>query len=264
MKRSLTFACRTARRGLTLLELVVVMVILAAIAGIVLPLLPSMVTRAHTSTGATNISEVAKAIQTHQATYLKYPSNFDSLITGTSVVTYLPGAASGDLVVMNATAAHVDALQDSGITTVAQMVESAGGDWNPTFYPYGNSKANSPKLPTISTAIALNTPMATLSLAAKQRLGLLPDADTVYVAFGLGGYTTMQGKTLQEAPVHFADQQNEGPNVAYGRYGVVFQLTNGATPLEKALFAQVVAFHDDGLVNLGDHLNEYHSATPAE
>jgi prepilin-type N-terminal cleavage/methylation domain-containing protein len=269
MKRSLSFAARrprrSSRRGLTLIELIVVMLILAAVAGLVLPLLPSMVTRAHTSTGATNISEVAKAIQTHQATYLKYPSNFDSLITGTGVATYLPGAASGDLVVLNATASHVDALQDSGITTIAQMVEGAvGGDWNPTFYPYGANKALSPKSAPISTAIALNTPMATLSLAAKQRLGLATDADTVYVVFGLGGYTTMQGKTLQEAPVHFADKQDEGPNAAYGRYGVVFQLTSGTTALENALLTQVVAFHDDGVVNLGDHLVEYHSAVAAE
>lgn len=262
MNCSPAFAPRSLRRGLTLIELVVVMVILAAVAGIVLPLLPSMVTRAHTSTGATNISEVAKAIQTHQATYLKYPTNFDSLINDSgAVATYLPGAASGDFVVVNATDDYVDALQDSGITTVAQMIEAAGGDWSPTFYPYGDDKADSPKLPTISTPIALNMPLATLSLAAKQRLGLAADAGTVYVVFGLGGYTSMQGKTLQEAPIHFAEKQNEGPNVAYGRYGVVFQLTSGATPLENALLTQVVAFHGDGMVNLGDHLSEYHGAT---
>jgi len=272
MKRNLSFAAaarrsgplslsRTARRGLTLIELVVVMLILAAVAGIVLPLLPSMVTRAHSSTGATNISEVAKAIQTHQATYLNYPDNFDSLITGTgAVATYIPGAASGDLVVIDATDDHVDTLTDSGITNLAQMVESAGGDWNPTFYPYGANSALSPKLAPISTAIAEDTPLASLSLAAKQRLGLETDADTLYVVLGLGGYTSMQGKTMQEAPIHFAEKQNEGPNVAYGRYGVVFQLTFGTNPLEHARLVQIVAFHDDGLVNLSNHMAEYHEA----
>jgi prepilin-type N-terminal cleavage/methylation domain-containing protein len=259
MKRPFQFARRSLRRGLTLMELVVVMVILAAVAGIVLPLLPNMVTRAHTSTGATNISEVAKAIQTHQATHLTYPNFFDSLTTGPGVATYLPGATSGDFVVITATADHVDALDGVGITHLLQMNESAGGDWNPTFYPYGNDSTLSPRI-SHSTAIASTSQIATLSLTAKQRLGLNTDAST-YVVFGLGGHTSMQGRSLQEAPVHFADNPNEGPNVAYGRYGVVFQLTNGTTALENAQFAQIVAFHDDGVVNLGNHLAEYHAAT---
>jgi prepilin-type N-terminal cleavage/methylation domain-containing protein len=250
---------RTPRRGLTLIELVVVMVILAAVAGIVLPLLPSMVTRAHSSTSATNIGEVAKAIQTHHVTYLTYPNNLDSIVSGTGgVATYVPGAASGDFVVVNATADHVEAFEEVGVTSVAQMVESAGGDWNPTFYPYGANSAVSPKLAPISTVIAANTPFASLSLAAKQRLGLATDADTLYVVLGLGGYTSMQGKTLQEAPLHFADKQNQGPNKAYSRYGVVFQLTDGTRVLEKAQLTQIVAFHDDGVVGLNQHLAEYH------
>jgi prepilin-type N-terminal cleavage/methylation domain-containing protein len=266
MKRSCTFArpacsSRPHRRGLTLIELVVVMVILAAVAGIVLPLLPGMVTRAHSSTSATNIGEVAKAIQTHQAAYLAYPNNLDSIITGSgAVATYVPGAASGDFVVVNATANHVDSLNEVGVTHLAQMVESAGGDWNPTFYPYGANSALSPKVAPISTVIATGTPLATLSLAAKQRLGLATDADTLYVVLGMGGYTSMQGKTLQEAPVHFADKQGEGPNKAYARYGVIFQVTNGTQVLEKAQLTQVVAFHDDGIVGLNQHLAEYHEA----
>jgi hypothetical protein len=152
-------------------------------------------------------------------------------------------------------------LDGVGISHLLQMAESTvGGDWNPTFYPYGADSTLSPKV-THSTAIALNTPMATLTLAAKQRLGLETDANTTYVVFGLGGYTSMQGKSLQEAPVHFADKQNEGPNNAYARYGIVFQLTSGTNPLENALLTQVVAFHGDGLSGLNHHLSEYHAST---
>jgi prepilin-type N-terminal cleavage/methylation domain-containing protein len=262
MKRSFRFLRPAARRGLTLMELVVVMVILAAVAGIVLPLLPSMISRAHTSTGATNISELAKAVQTHQATYYSYPDNLDSLVTGTgAVATYLPGNASTDFAILNATAGHVDSLQEAGITRLAQMVESAGGDWNPTFYPYGSNSTQSPAAAPISTTIAAGTPMMSLTTTAKQRLGLATDANTTYVLFGIGGYTTMQGKTLQEAPVHFADKQSESPNRMYGRFGMVFQVTSGTNSLPEAKLAQIVAFHDEGLVNLGDHLNEYHQAT---
>ena len=251
---------RAERAGLTLIELVVVMVVLAAVAGIVLPLLPGMVKRAHSSTSSTNIAEVSKAVQQHQALYAAYPSNFDTLVTGTGMASYIPGGSSTDFTVIAATADHVETLEESGITTLAQMVESAGGDWNPTFYPYGANSALSPKQAPIATTIAVGTNMATLSLAAKQRLGLATDADTTYVVFGLGGYTTMHGTSLQEAPVHYRDRGEENPNASYARYGVVFQLTAGTQPLKSAKLSQVVAFHDEGVAGLNEHLAEYHGA----
>lgn len=49
-----------SRRGLTLMELLVVLVILIALAGIVIPQLPSMLGRAETSSGATSQTETIK------------------------------------------------------------------------------------------------------------------------------------------------------------------------------------------------------------
>ena len=54
------------RRGLTLMELVVVMFILMALAAIMVPLFPSMVERAHRASQATNESEITKAVQMYQ------------------------------------------------------------------------------------------------------------------------------------------------------------------------------------------------------
>src|SRR5208282_5533765 len=52
---------RTPQRpGLTLIELIVVMMILIALAGLLIPMLPGMLTRAHTSTCSTNIGECDK------------------------------------------------------------------------------------------------------------------------------------------------------------------------------------------------------------
>ena len=73
---------RRRRRGLTLMELVVVMVILIALAGILLPLFPSMLTRAHTSSTATNISEANKAVQLYYNMYSAYPNNLDNIAAG--------------------------------------------------------------------------------------------------------------------------------------------------------------------------------------
>ena len=70
------------RRGLTLIELVVVMTILIALGGLLIPMFASMLTRGHTSTCATNIGEVAKAVQQYQLLYGSYPTDLDSLTDG--------------------------------------------------------------------------------------------------------------------------------------------------------------------------------------
>ena len=250
------------RRGLTLIELVVVMVILAAVAGIVLPLLPRMVTRAHTSTQATNIGEIGKAIQTYEASYLSYPNNFDSLVVGSgSLAPYISGTNGFDLTtVATPTQETVDALNAAGITSVAQMVATGTGEFSPTFYPYGSVLTAA----TPTTAISTSTPLAALTGTAALREFSLPPGGQ-YVIFGLGGRTSMQGRTLQEAPVHFDDNPNGAPNLAYSRLGVVFQTagvnTSGTIDyLDRARMVGVVGFHDDGVASLNDHLKEYWNA----
>ncbi|MCE9604686.1 MAG: type II secretion system GspH family protein [Planctomycetia bacterium] len=246
----------SVRRALTLVELVVVMVILAAVAGIILPLLPNMITRAHTSTGATNVGELAKALQTHEAIYLSSPNNFDSLVTtpAGTIATYVPGNTGFDLTTIPVpTQETIDSLNAAGIKTVAQMVVATTGDFNPTFYPYGNSTAT---LPTVTT-IGTTTPLAAITGAAALRKFSLP-VDGTYVVFGAGSRTTMQGKTLQEAPVHFSDEGTSAPNLAYSRFGIVYQTaTAGGSPLDRARLIGIVAFHPDGIVTLNDHLAEF-------
>ena len=70
------------RKGLTLIELVVVMTILIALAGLLIPTFSAMLTRGHTSTCSTNIGEVCKALQQYQQLYGGYPSNMDALSDG--------------------------------------------------------------------------------------------------------------------------------------------------------------------------------------
>ena len=69
----------TQRRGLTLIELIVVLMILIALAGVLIPMLPSMLTRAHNSTSATNLGEICRAITTYQQLNGQYPNNWDAL-----------------------------------------------------------------------------------------------------------------------------------------------------------------------------------------
>ena len=71
------------RAGLTLLELVVVIAILAALAGILVPLLPTSCNRPHAATGATNLSEIAKAVQLYASQNGdNYPNQLDTIVDG--------------------------------------------------------------------------------------------------------------------------------------------------------------------------------------
>jgi len=81
---------RQFRKGLTLMELVVVMFILMALAAIMVPLFPSLIERAHRSSQATNASEITKAVQLFQSINGNYPDGYDLLTDGTNIINYFP------------------------------------------------------------------------------------------------------------------------------------------------------------------------------
>lgn len=277
----------TGRRGLTLMELVVVMVILIALAGMLLPLFPNMLNRAHTTTSATSNVELSKTIMTYQGLYYAYPNRLDNLATGSgSLFSMLPGSGSdqgayatgaqtpagvltqtGNLVAAQLTPGTLAALNSVGITNVAQVVESTGnttGNWTPTFFPYATVPSSAS-----STTLGSSSYVATLGYQAIQNLGLSWNGATgtgafpTYVVLGVGDYSTMSGKTMDEAPVHFDDDPNYNPNKAYGRFGVLFQVTDvNGTALPQAIYAGAVSFHpvsDGGTVGTDAHVQEYFS-----
>ncbi|HEY5315075.1 MAG TPA: type II secretion system protein [Pirellulales bacterium] len=254
------------------MELVVVMVILIALAGIVLPLLPSMLTRAHTSTTATNAVEASKAVQLYYNLYSGYPNNLDNLTTGSgTIASYLAAGQSTDLLAYTLTTADVAALNNAGITNVLPIVENTtgttGGFWSPTFNPYSTtSLMNATLLATNSTPISTSTSVVGVTQQAVTReLGMIANGTSTtnpatYVMFGLGDYSSMAGRTLEEAPVHFDDSSTGQPNVVYGRFGLVFQTQDGSgTPLVAAKFIGTVDLADaDGISDASDHLQTYY------
>ena len=277
MKASNIIATRLARRfnrqGLTLIELLVVLAILIALAAILVPQLPNMITKAHTSTGATNIGETAKAIQTFETLFFRDPNGLDNLASGTNLVDYLPGAAigssnptaaGGDIVVTTLTAQQVTALNNAGITTVSPLIGTqaalllAGG--TPTAYPYGDPTAG----PVTGVALTgLST--ASLSATAVQRT-LRPSIGTadVYVAFGIGQNSEMTGNTLSQAPTHFDDDTTNQPSDRYDRFLAVYKVTatdasgNAISPPNgKAQFIGTVAVHTGNVVDATNELNDY-------
>lgn len=285
---------RHHRMGLTLIELVVVMVILIALAGILLPLFPSMLTRAHTSTTATNLSELSKATNTYYNLYQGYPNFLDNLVTGSSsngglysLVPAGPGsgaASSGstsatattDLFSYTLTANDLAALNGAGLTYVLPVIESpsgtvtnatANGAWTPTFNPYGtnlmtSTVTNGIPTPTGATLLAASTAVVGVSqIAVTRELGVIPSGTNgaQFVLFGVGDYTSMAGKTLEEAPYHFDDGSGVNPSTTYCRFGLIFMTQDGSgTPMSLARFIGAVDLDDANVITTAaDHIQSF-------
>jgi prepilin-type N-terminal cleavage/methylation domain-containing protein len=249
---------KNIRRGLTLLELVVVLVILVALAGVLVPLLPSMIGRAHTAEHGTNVTEVNKAVQQYEIINKQYPDNLDQLTAWALLPhqsTETTTACDGQLEAGTLPAGGKDSLNEAGVTTVWTLT---GTDL--VANPYGSTPA--------STALADAGPVAVLDSTSMQRLYNEPTTSTAqYVVFGLGPKSDLVGRPggVAEAPLHFSDEKSAGgdPNKTYARYGLVFRLTDSAgTVLSKAQFAGAVAFHADGVTNANDAAAEYHAQNP--
>jgi prepilin-type N-terminal cleavage/methylation domain-containing protein len=249
------------RRGLTLIELVVVMVILAALAGILIPSLSGMITRAHTTSAATNAGEISKAIQTYQAQYLGYPNNLDSLVTdlgaGTMATTIAAGGTDLTTVQLTAASGMLDALNSAGITSVTMMSTTGATTgtfaWSPTFFPYADPTPGTTPAQTLLTA---SNKVAGLTGLAAAREFATP-ATATYAMFGIGKYSTLS-KVMLEAPVHFDDDPTRTPLNSYCRYAAVFQLTDASgNALDSAKLVGVVGIHADQVSGIGDHLAEY-------
>lgn len=267
--RSLSSAAssfETRRRGLTLLELVVVLTILAAIAGIVAPLLPNLLRRTHKATDATQTGEVSKAVQMYQASFMSYPDNFDLLTDGSNFPTYLPkdgGNVFGGFV----TAATLtdDQLKALGRVGVLRLQKLAGtalttNDFHPTLRPYANATPTLDALQLFDTngdltSAAQGAKFAKLNLTTIQAanpsfLQTIRDADPTaqFVVFGVGPRTSMVGQVIQDAPMSAPQNKQMTPANTYCRVGVIFQIDGVEVQrTERARFVAAVAMEDDEL-----------------
>ena len=272
------------RKGLTLIELVVVMTILIALAGLLIPTFAAMLTRGHTSTCSTNIGEVCKAIQQYQQLYGGYPSNMDALSDGTNLIDYLANGAAlpvanggpgtnqggGQITGITLTAGEVTALQNAGLATVQKMTQSftgtAGTGFDPTFNYYSDYAA--PGLPSANAlTLAAGTVIGGLDPTAGgtgspaytrcQQLNL--PVTGRYVVLGVGPRCSMVGKTMASAPVHFGDTPVLNPEFGYERICGVFQISDTANPnFTTAILVGVGPIHNDGLGSSDDELRNWY------
>ncbi|HEX3870701.1 MAG TPA: hypothetical protein VHV77_09705, partial [Pirellulales bacterium] len=163
-------------------------------------------------------------------------------------------------------------LTSVGLQYVSQVAASSSSTngtggvpaYTPTFFPYNAIPAlinNAGTITYMGAAAPLTASTSVAMLGAQSIIDLALTNGASYVVFGVGSYTTMSGKTMDDAPVHFDDDPAGSPNLAYARFGVLFQVTDYAgTALPQARFAGTVSFHsldDGGVVGTDAHIQEY-------
>lgn len=248
------------RRGLTLMELVIVLAILAAVAALLVPLFPNLARRAHKATDATQTAEVAKAIQLHQGAYVSYPEGFDLLTDPTGVFpTYLPaetpGSPFGGFVKADAlTPEEAAALGRVGISMGHQLATTP---IHPTLNPYAAPLNTPTALNSAGLRVAIidpNDPAIATALATNNLLANVIQQNTVggiaprFILFGVGPRTTMVGTTIQDAPTSVPQKKNFTPDNTYSRIGVIFMISGReVSKSERARFVAAVAMEDDEL-----------------
>ena len=277
------FQAATLRPGLTLMELVVVMSVLAALAAIVIPMFPNLLRRAHKVSDATQTSEISKAVQTYQASFIGYPANLDMLTDGTSFPAYLPGGTTpfgGFVTASVLTGAQQDALNAVGITTVQKLATAAdaaatttlmaGGTFHPTKNPYGGTfVTDAVTVPggtgadSTNTFAVINMTAAVAANPAFLQAARAADPNATYVVFGVGARNSMVGQTIQDAPTSVPQKATFTPDNTYCRVGLIFKVsgTEVANADNRAKFIAAVALEDDELESTEKDLVGYYQVS---
>jgi prepilin-type N-terminal cleavage/methylation domain-containing protein len=238
-----------APRGLTLLELVVVMAILVALSAILVPLLPNLVSNANNATGAVNVAEVNKMLQSFQGINYQYPDGYDSMVLDTAiapqVLTANWGGAAANLPVKSLNEKQIKSLEKAGITKVYNMVNlNTSPTASATFDGTDGTGAK-----TISTTTSLVTAspsyvQTVFGLGAVPKADLAVDGDgnpttkACYVVLGIGSNCTLVGNRnagVADAPVRGSPEGSSDPSRTYGRYAAVFRVDGSDSPSAAVL-----------------------------
>jgi type II secretory pathway pseudopilin PulG len=255
---------RARRKGLTLLELVVVLTILVAIGALLVPLLPNMIHRSNIASCVVNITEMDKLVQTYSNLYAEFPDKLDNLATNaTTLATYVaaghypegtggqPSMAAGTL-----EAEEAAALANAGITQLCPIIEKPdpAGDWKPTFWPYGADIS----VPPTTVAVGSATGVAVVTATGAHLMGLPWNGTNYkYVTFGVNTPCTLFRNLAAEPAYHFADTPSEDPATLYMCLGLVFAVKiNGEVP-EQAKYMGCVAYHVFGFSTAAMHTKEW-------
>lgn len=228
------------RRGLTLIELVVVLVILTALGAILVPVIGSAITRAHLATCLTNFPEVTRML------------NQASNLQGTLGDGWTNPIASGDFGAgAPLTDDQIAALADLGLENFT-TIDTSIAEYNVTF----NNGVEPVDFVATPAPLTDTTNVVVLSAAQVTESYLPPaEAGQQYVFFAIDKSWTLLGTVTPEPPVHFGDTPGALPDEVYSRWGAIFLVDDGDGAIDgdgSASF-QKVTVHIDGAFETADN-----------
>jgi len=253
----------TLRRGLTLIELVVVMAIIAVLAVMVIPRLDFLKTQAEHSSSAGTQADLGSMIQTFKASSNKYPS-FDSLINTSGALftklqtqtalaamdaTTIPGASTGErwygslsdagfkyAFSHNESATDASSSSSNAIDLVNQAadgslvlatIKSSGGPSQATALRQAIYPGGATFVPATDPDGVPNSGDETTATTTQTAAGTIPSTSKL-VVFGVGPKSNLISNVVATAPT--SAMGSDESTTTYCRYFVVFEIFSNGDP----------------------------------
>ena len=243
------------RRGLTLIELIVVLVILTALGAILVPIIGNAITRSHLATCLTNFPEVTKML--NQASNLQGGygdgwTNPENVMTPAATDPQFSGAPLTD--------DQIGALAGLGLENFTAP-NTATPEYNVTF-----NNGVAPGSGSALTGGTGGTDVAVLTAEGIEALNLppLPTTNTdneQYVFFAIDKSWSLLGTVTPEPPVHFGDTPGALPDEVYSRWGAIFKVSDGDATADNgngtASFQRVTVYIGDAFETADNHSAVY-------
>ena len=263
MKTVLASQRRGARRGLTLIELVVVLTILVALGGLIVPMLPNFLAKTHFAKCSTTIPEINKLWITSFTGDVTYPDGYDSLQSapGTLLAT-LPGAdANGEVSAGTISADQADALRAIGVTRVYDHTVATPDNVTLDSVPNDPAGTGGRLLTSDQNVALLNTAGPSVDSLGID-VAKYTDGGTIsgsFVVFGIGNNCDACGPRglMVEAPTHFGGEDDMNPVDFYQRYCAIFWVSDEGAD-SAAEFVCACSIHPDGFDGAEAHIRAYY------
>ena len=261
-----------SRRGLTLVEMMMVMLIMVGLAAVLIPLFGNVVGLTHASSSSTNIEQVARSFEQHKSMYSGYPNQLDLLLTdNTDATTLAPFGGTVDAAELTTTALSeriADALLDAGIVEVVENPAEAAllDEEDQTNFGLGDTDGGTERLIAVDEDTPSPGNVVILGATAISRLGLAPadltgateGAPLAYVVLGVGNNNDAVGKSMLDAPVHFLPNGGSNEEI-YSRFLVVLRIPGEEGGAILSSVVTVDVHHGEGeVVGLNSHVREFH------
>ena len=232
---------KARQAGMTLIELTVVLLVLIGLAGLMIPYVSGFVSKTHDSVNSDSLAAVNGAIQRYDVQFMGQPNGYESLMStvdtsgaGAIYTKMMGGTGTNDY--LKTVSVQGSALAGVGIDTLREMNDSTGD----ATFAASDATITITNDSDLYTLAALNVKGSDCGMS--DAMGCIKDdaalakilgrsASTIdtsandYLVFGIGSDSGMVGKTMSEAPVHFAKTGAMSAANKYNRILAVYSVS---------------------------------------